>query len=172
PCDAVETAECWALAIADQSRPSVLALSRQNLPQLRNNVDENLSARGAYRLHSASASRQVVLTATGSEVAIAMDVAAALEAAGIGADVVSMPSWERFAAQDAAYRADILPDGVAKVSIEAGVTLGWERHIGSDGLAIGIDSFGASAPIDDLYRHFGLTADAIVPRITAYLKGR
>ena len=163
PCDAVETAECWALALARKDGPALLALSRQNLPLLRQDGDM-LSARGAYRLRAATAPRRVILIASGSEVAIAVETADALEAQGIGADVVSMPCWSRFDAQDAAYRADVLPADVMKVSIEAGTTLGWERYTG-DGLRIGIDGFGASAPAGDLYKHFGLTAEAIVPKI-------
>ncbi|MFM9976942.1 MAG: transketolase [Sphingomonadaceae bacterium] len=175
PCDAIETAECWALAIADTDGPSLLALSRQNLPQRRTDADENRCARGAYRLISAAATRKVILIATGSEVAIAVDVAARLEVQGIGADVVSMPSTTRFDAQPADYRADILPDVsnrlILRVSIEAGSTIGWERYTGLHGLRIGVDGFGASAPIDDLYRHFGLTTEAIVPQIIERLKG-
>jgi transketolase len=167
PADVVETAECWALALEAEGSPSVLALSRQNLPQLRNSAGM-LSAKGAYRLKAAEAARQVVLLATGSEVEIALASAAALEAEGIGADVVSMPCWELFEAQDPAYRADVLPAGVLKVSIEAGVTLGWQKHVG-DGLAIGIDRFGSSAPADQLYSYFGLTPEAIVPQIKARL---
>ncbi len=169
PCDTIETAECWALAIEKADGPSLLALSRQNLPQLRTDISENWSARGAYRLRAANAARRVVLIATGSEVAIAISVADRLEERGIGADVVSMPSWERFAAQPVAYRNDVLPSGPLRVSIEAGVTLGWERHIGG-GLSFGMDSFGASGPIDALYEHFGLTADAIAPQIIAELE--
>ena len=167
PADVVETAECWALALEATDRPSVLALSRQNLPQLRTSAGM-LSAKGAYRLKGAEAARQVVLLATGSEVEIAMACAAALEVQGIGADVVSMPCWELFDAQDAAYRADLLPADALKVSVEAGVTLGWQKYVG-DGLSIGIDRFGASAPADQLYDYFGLTADKIVPQITARL---
>ncbi|MFA7587643.1 MAG: transketolase [Novosphingobium sp.] len=168
PADALETAEAWALAIGQKNRPSVLALSRQNLPPLRSDA-EMKSAKGAYRLKAAEGARKVVLLATGSEVEIALATAARLEAEGIGADVVSMPCWELFDEQDAAYRADLLPADALKVSIEAGVTLGWERYVGSDGLTIGIDRFGASAPADVLYRHFGLTADAIIPKINAKL---
>jgi transketolase len=169
PCDAVETAEAWALALNDAKRPSVLALSRQNLPQLRLAAGENLTAKGAYRLRAATAARAVVFLATGSEVEIAVAAADLLEADGIGCDVVSMPCWEAFDAQDAAYRADILPDNVLRVSVEAGVTLGWERYTGLDGLNFGVDSFGASAPIDALYRHFGLTGPAIAAKVKARL---
>ena len=169
PADAVETAECWALALAQESRPSLLALTRQNLPPLRHDVTENLCLKGGYRLRDATAARKVVLVATGSEVSLAMEVADKLEAAGQGADVVSMVSTELFDEQTVAYQADILPDDVLIVSIEAGTTFGWERYTGRHGLRFGIDSFGASAPIEDLFKHFGLTADAITPQILARL---
>ena len=170
PCDTIETAECWDLALKNSKCPSLLALSRQNLPQLRTDISENMSAKGGYRMRAAIAPRKVVLIATGSEVELAMKVADALEEAGQGADVVSMPSWELFDAQDAAYRAEILPNDVLKVSIEAGVTLGWQRYTGNDGINIGIDSFGASAPAEDLFDHFGFSVDAIVNKIQAKLK--
>ncbi|MHA4837147.1 transketolase [Sphingopyxis sp. MSC1_008] len=169
PADAVETAECWALALAQESRPSLLALTRQNLPPLRHDVSENLCLKGGYRLRDASAARKVVLVATGSEVSLAIEVADKLEAAGHGADVVSMVSTELFDEQTAAYQADILPDDALIVSIEAGTTFGWERYTGRHGLRFGIDSFGASAPIEDLFKHFGLTADDITPQILAKL---
>ena len=172
PCDAVETAECWALALARSDGPSLLALTRQNLPQLRTDVSENLCARGGYVLRGARAARQVVLIATGSEVEIAVAVADALEAQGIGADVVSMPCTEAFDAQPRGYRDTVLPDDeTLRVSIEAGATFGWERYTMVRGLRFGIDSFGASAPIEDLYRHFGLTAEAITPKILTALQG-
>ncbi len=164
PCDAVETAECWALALGDRETPAVLALTRQNLPQLRAEAGM-LSAKGAYRLRAAGAPRKVVLVATGSEVALACNVAAALEAQGMGADVVSMPCMELFATQDESYRRDLLPADALKVSIEAGSTLGWERYVGTDGLTIGLDRFGASAPAEQLFAKFGFTVDAIVPQI-------
>jgi transketolase len=169
PADAVETAECWALALADENHPSVLALSRQNLRQLRLTAGDNLSAKGAYRLKAAGAARRVVILATGSEVEIALAAADLLEAAGTGVDVVSMPSWEAFDAQPAAYRADILPADALIVSVEAGVTMGWQRYTGSNGLNLGVDSFGASAPIAALYDHFGLTPAKIAASITAKL---
>jgi transketolase len=169
PADIVETAECWALSLERADGPSLLALTRQNLPQLRLEKSENLSAKGAYRLKSASAARKVVIVASGSEVEVAVGVRDALEAQGIGADVVSMPCWSRFDAQPAAYRADILPDGVLRVSIEAGTTMGWERYTGLAGLRFGIDRFGASAPAGDLFDYFGLTAAKIAPQIVAAL---
>ena len=176
PADAIETAECWALALETPHTPSVLALTRQNLTPVRGEGDENWtgasnrSARGGYRLRSATAARKVVLLASGSEVEVAMATADALEAQGIGADIVSMPCTELFDAQDAAYRADVLPAEVLKVSIEAGVTMGWERYTGVNGLNIGINRFGASAPAEQLFAKFGFTADAIVPQIMNILK--
>ncbi|MEO7178451.1 MAG: transketolase [Allosphingosinicella sp.] len=172
PADSVETAECWALALERRDGPSLLALTRQNLPQMRLERTENLSARGAYRLRSSGAARRVVLVATGSEVELAVASAQALEGQGIGADVVSMPCWSLFDAQDEDYRRDLLPEGVLKVSIEAGTTLGWERYVGPRGLAVGLDRFGASAPAEDLFQRFGFTAEAIVPRIVAALNSQ
>ena len=166
PADAIETAECWALAIKRSDGPSTLALTRQGLPPLRHDVSVNHCEKGAYRLKAAESEKRVVLVATGSEVSLAMDVAAKLEAAGLGADVVSMPCAELFDGQSEQYRNELLGgDAILRVSIEAGTTFGWERYTGLNGLRFGIDSFGASAPIDDLYAHFGLTVDAITPQI-------
>jgi transketolase len=168
PADIIETAECWMLALANAETPSVLALTRQNLPQLRDTCGL-LSGKGAYLLKGAEAQRKVAIVATGSEVELAVKVREALEAEGIGADVVSMPSMSRYLAQDEEYKAALLPRDVLKVSIEAGVTLGWERIVGSDGLTIGIDRFGASAPAEVLFPHFGFSVEAIVPQIKAKL---
>jgi transketolase len=171
PADAVETAECWAAAL-ESDRPSVLALSRQNLRPVRTHAAaENLSARGAYILRPSQGPAKVNLLATGSEVEIALDVTDQLEADGIAAQVVSLVCWERFEAQDAAYRAEILGNSdVLPVSIEAGSTFGWERYTGRNGIRIGIDRFGASAKGEDLYAYFGLTAEAIAPKIMEALK--
>lgn len=176
PADAIETAECWALALQTPKTPSVLSLTRQNLPPVRGEGEgewtpaTNRSAKGAYRLQAATAARKVVLVATGSEVAVALDTAKALEGQGIGADVVSMPCMELFAQQDAAYQAEVIPeDGTLIVSIEAGVTLGWERYTGRNGLNIGLDRFGASAPAEVLFEHFGFSASKIVPKILSKL---
>lgn len=170
PCDAIEVAECWQLALERKTGPSVLALSRQDLAMVRTSVDDNLSAKGAYRIQAAQAVRKVVLIATGSEVALAVEVAAQLEVQGIGADVVSMPSMTRFLAQDTGYRNDILPeDGTLRVSIEAGTTFGWSDITGSNGLHIGLDRFGASAPGKVLMDYFGFSADKITPQIIAKL---
>ena len=176
PADAVETAECWAAALAGDG-PSLIALSRQNVsPQRTKAAKDNLSAKGAYRLKAAGAARKVILIATGSEVEIAIGVAKELEGQGIGADVVSMPCTEAFDLADAAYREDILPDvsnrEILRVSIEAGTTFGWERYTGLHGLRIGIDRFGASAPAPDLYEKFGLTVPKILSRVLDQLKQR
>jgi transketolase len=176
PADAVETAECWALALASDE-PSVLALTRQNLKPVRTEASgENLCARGAYRLKHARNARKVILLATGSEVEIALAAAERLEGQGVGTDVVSMPCTERFDAQPDAYREDILPDvsnrEILRVSIEAGTTFGWERYTGLHGLRIGIDRFGVSAPAKDAYEYFGLTPDAITERVLGQMKRR
>ncbi|WP_305095878.1 transketolase [Croceibacterium aestuarii] len=170
PADVVETAECWQLALEDKDTPAVLALTRQNLPQLRHE-GHMLSGKGAYRLRAATGGRKVVLVASGSEVELACAVAESLEEQGVGADVVSMPCMDIFDRQDAAYKADLLPADALKVSIEAGVTQGWERYTGLDGLNIGLDRFGASAPADDLFEKFGFTAEQIVPKILDKLNG-
>jgi len=176
PADAVETAECWALALASDG-PSILALTRQNLAPVRTAAaKENLCGRGAYRLKGAGGERKVILIATGSEVEIALGVAERLEEQGIGADVVSMPCTERFDAQPRDYREDILPDvsnrEILRVSIEAGTTFGWERYTGLQGLRIGIDRYGVSAPYQDAYEYFRLTPAAIAGRVLAFLDRR
>ncbi|MGH6934226.1 MAG: transketolase [Dongiaceae bacterium] len=163
PADTVETAECWALALAQPDRPSILALSRQALPLLRTEpTTENLCARGGYVLLPADGQRRVTLMATGSELSIAVEARAKLQAAGIGAAVVSMASWELFDEQPESYRDEVLAPGSVRIAIEAGVSQGWERYLGADGVFIGMTGFGASAPAGDLYRHFGITADAVV----------
>ncbi len=170
PADRVETAECWNIAIAQIDRPTVIALSRQGLPQVRNSPDEtDMCSKGGYRLKRAGNKRGVVFIATGSEVSLALECAEQLEKQGVGADVISMVCTELFDEQDASYRAEMLPADALKVSLEAGTTFGWERYTGTDGLNIGIDSFGASAPAGELFKKFGLTADAIVPKIISKL---
>ncbi len=176
PADAVETAECWALALAGD-KPGLLALTRQTLPPIRTDTaNENLCARGAYRVKSADADRKVIFIATGSEVHLALAAAEKLEARGIGADVVSMPCTERFDAQPADYREDILPDvsnrEVLRVSLEAGTTFGWERYTGLHGLKIGIDRFGVSAPAKDAFEFFGFTPDKVAEKVTGFMKER
>ena len=175
PGDAVETAECWQVALEQKKRPSVLALSRQGLEQFRTEAaEENRSARGAYRVKDAQGERRVILIATGSEVGLALECAGKLEEQGIGADVVSMPCAELFDEQSPTYRDNILPnvapEEILRVSIEAGTTFGWERYTMLNGLRIGIDSFGTSAPAPDAFEHFGFTSEAILPKILAKLE--
>jgi len=165
PCDAVETAVCWDIALRSGEAPSVLVLTRQNLPQVLGKDHVMQVELGGYRLKPAEAARKVVLVASGSEVALALACAARLEAGGIGADVVSMVCTELFDQQPEGWRHQMLPDDALIVSIEAASTFGWERYTGRNGLNIGIDSFGASAPAGDLFAHFGFTADQIVPQI-------
>jgi transketolase len=161
PADAVETAECWALALRSQKAPSVLALTRQGVPLLRTEKRaENLSGSGAYVLAEADGARQVTLLGTGSEVSIAMDARALLAQSGIKAAVVSMPCWELFEAQSEGYRRQVL-GSAPRVAVEAGVRLGWDRWLGERSAFIGMHSFGASAPVEALYPHFGITAEAV-----------
>ena len=161
PADAVETAECWQLALERTGGPSILALTRQNLPTLRTKFEEsNLCARGAYELSPADGDAEVSLFATGSEVEIAMTAKAQIEAAGHKARVVTVPCFEFFAEQSDEYRAEIIGDAPVKVAIEAAVRQGWDHLIGADGIFIGMHSFGASAPYKQLYAKFGITPEA------------
>ena len=172
PADIIETAECWELALRDRSTPSVLALSRQSLPMLRESGSiENLSARGAYVLREVEGERDVTLIATGSEVEIARKASdQLLEDHGIRAAVVSMPCWEKFEAQDAAYQQDVL--GTApRIAVEAAARIGWDRWIGPNGAFVGMEGFGASAPAPELYAHFGIT-EARVTSLAVGLAGR
>ena len=164
PADTMETAECWELALRRSDGPSLLALSRQPLPALRTDVAENRCARGGYILAEADGPRAATLIGTGSEVAIAMEARAALAAEGIKTAVVSLPCWELFEAQDEAYRAEVL-GGVPRFAIEAGGSFGWERWLGPDGVFIGMPGFGASGRIDELYKHFGITAEALAAAV-------
>jgi transketolase len=164
PGDAIETAECWELAVKRNDGPSVLALSRQNLAAFRADHGENRCARGGYVVAEASGPRQATLIATGSEVQLALAARDALEAEGIQTAVVSLPCWELFAAQDASYHVDVL-GAALRVGIEAAVGFGWERWLGPDGLFIGMSGFGASAPAEDLFKHFGITAEAVVAAV-------
>ncbi|MDP2334620.1 MAG: transketolase [Reyranella sp.] len=161
PADAIETAECWQLALESHHAPSVIALTRQNLPTVRGAGDENLCARGAYIL-AGEASAGVRLIATGSEVQLALTARDLLGKEGVAAAVVSMPSWELFATQDASYRSEVLGgDGTIRVACEAASGFGWERWLGSKGAFVGMKGFGASAKATELYKHFGITAEAI-----------
>lgn len=161
PADSVECAECWEIALYAKSTPTILALTRQGLPPLRKEPGkENLCAKGAYVLVEPEGRRDVTLIGTGSEVSLAVQAAKLLEGEGIRAAIVSMPSWELFSAQGEAYRVKVL-GSAPRVAVEAAVGLGWERWIGPDGAFIGMRGFGASAPGPDLYKHFGITAEAV-----------
>ncbi|MBS0547478.1 MAG: transketolase [Proteobacteria bacterium] len=161
PADAIETAECWQIAIEAKGKPTVLALSRQNLPTVRGAGDDNLCRKGAYLL-AGDASAKVRLIASGSEVQLALEARDMLAKDGVQAAVVSMPSWELFEAQDERYRAEVMgPEGTARVACEAASGFGWERWLGTRGTFVGMHSFGASGKIDDVYKHFGITAEAI-----------
>jgi len=160
PADAVETAECWELALGSMKAPSILALTRQNVPALRRDAAQNLSARGAYVLAEADGARRVTLLATGSEVSLAIAARDQLKAKGIAAAVVSMPCWALFEQQDEAYRKSVL-GSAPRVAVEAALPFGWDRYIGPSGRFIGMHSFGASAPGEALYKHFGITVEAV-----------
>ncbi|PWK62899.1 transketolase [Roseicyclus mahoneyensis] len=176
PADAVETAEAWEVALMQKTTPSVLALSRQALPTLRTeHKAKNMVAQGAYVLAEATGKRQAILLATGSEVAIAMEARALLEAEGIGTRVVSMPCWEIFEETDEAYRKRVLPAGPVRVAVEAAIRFGWDRWLfGERGRReksgfVGMHGFGASAPAGDLYKHFGITAEAVAEKVKSLL---
>jgi transketolase len=161
PADSVECAECWELALQTEATPSILALTRQGLPLFRTaHTNENLSARGAYVVVEAKGGRDVTLIGTGSEVSIALDAAKKLQGEGVKAAVVSMPCVELFGAQSEAYQAEIL-GSAPRLAVEAAVEFGWEKWLGPNGIFIGMHGFGASAPAQDLYKHFGITADAV-----------
>jgi transketolase len=171
PCDAVETVECWQLALENATGPSVLALTRQNLPQLSKDfLAANRCAAGAYEIHAANGKAQVSIFATGSEVSIAVDGAKLLAAKGIAARVVSVPCFELFAAQPEAKRRAIIGDAAVKIGVEAGVRQGWDAIIGNDGAFVGMSSFGSSAPYKELYKKFGITAEAVAEAAMQKLK--
>ncbi|WP_254073105.1 transketolase [Acidisphaera sp. S103] len=164
PADAMETAECWELAVRRSDGPSLLVLSRQELPAWRTDITENRSARGGYVLAEADGARQATLIATGSEVPIAMAAREKLAGDNIAVAVVSLPCWELFAQQDAAYRAQVL-GGAPRVGIEAASGFGWDQWLGPDGTFIGMTGFGASAGYEDLYTHFGITPEAVIAAV-------
>lgn len=171
PADAVETAECWQIALNSTKTPSTLALTRQNLPTVRTqHDDENLCAYGAYELATASDDAKVTIFATGSEVEIAMNARTQLEAKGIATRVVSVPCFELFENQTAAYKKALIGNAPVRIAVEAAISMGWERFIGENGTFIGMKGFGASGPIDELYKHFGITVDAVVAAAEAKLK--
>ncbi|OPB32249.1 transketolase [Bartonella sp. AR 15-3] len=163
PADAVETLECWQLALKAKKTPSTLALSRQNLPLVRQEyTKENLCMFGAYELLTASDDAQVTLFASGSEVHVVVKAHSVLEESGIPTRVVSVPCFELFAQQSAAYQKALIGEAPIKIAVEAAVQQGWERFIGCDGVFIGMKGFGVSGPSDALYNHFGITYEAVV----------
>lgn len=169
PCDVVETAEAWALAIEQTSTPSILALSRQTLPALREETKLNLTARGAYIIAGDAKKRQATLIATGSEVGLAVEARNKLKEDGIEVAVVSMPCAELFDKQDILYQEEIL--GTApRIAVEAASKFGWEKYVGLKGDIIGMDGFGASAPGAELYKYFGITVEEVVDAVKDSLK--
>ena len=175
PADVVETVECWDVAVRNRNRPSLLALSRQAVPQLRGKEEEdtaeNRSALGAYVIRSfGGEKRDVTLLATGTEVSLAVEAAEALAKEGLAVAVVSMPCWELFEEQPKAYRERVL-GSAPRLAVEAAGKFGWTRYVASEDDVIGLDDFGASAPAERLYAEFGITRDAIVAKAKA-LVGR
>ena len=164
PADAAEASECWEIALEQRTRPTSLVFARQNLPIVRTqHSDTNLTRRGAYVLEEAEGGkRKVTLLATGSEVSLAVEARQQLQAEGIPTAVVSMPCWDLFEEQDAAYRSEVLGIGTVRVGVEAAMQFGWDRYIGENGGFVGMTGFGASGPADQLYKLFGITPEAIV----------
>ncbi len=170
PADTIEAMECWQVALQSKTAPSALALSRQKTPAVRTVASsENLSAKGAYELKAASGEAKVTLFGTGTELALALKAAETLEAEGTPARVVSVPCFELFERQDAAYQASVIGRGTVRVAVEAAIKQGWERFIGEDGAFVGMTGYGASAPAEVLYDKFGITAEAVVAAAKARL---
>lgn len=170
PADAVEAAECWQIALKSEKTPSTLALTRQNLPTVRtDDIAENLSSKGAYELSASDGDADVTIFATGSEIEIALAAKDLLK--GVSVRVVSVPCFELFEQQSESYRHGILGSSKVKVAIEAGIRMGWDSFIGTDGIFIGMHGFGASGEIGDLYKHFGITAEATADAVRKALKG-
>ncbi|WP_374385406.1 transketolase [Brevundimonas sp.] len=170
PADTVEAMECWKIALETKTAPSAMALSRQKTPAVRTvAASENLSAKGAYEIKPASGEAKVTLFGTGTELALALKAAETLEAEGVATRVVSVPCFELFEQQDAAYQASIIGRGTVRVAVEAAIKQGWERFIGEDGAFVGMTGFGASAPAEVLYEKFGVTAEAVVAAAKARL---
>jgi transketolase len=169
PGDAMETAECWDIALKHKDGPVLLVLSRQAMPTLpRDHGAENLSARGGYVVAPAEGPRRATILATGSEVALALKAREMLAAEGIAVAVASVPSFELLDRQDPGYRTEVLGEA-PRVGVEAAVGFGWERLLGTDGTFIGMHGFGASAPYQKLFQHFGITAEAVVAAVKAKL---
>jgi transketolase len=171
PCDTVETLECWQLAIEAKTRPSVLALTRQNLPQLRKTADAaNKCAAGAYEISPANGEAKVSIFASGSEVSLAVDAQKLLAERGIAARVVSVPCMDLLMEAPEATRAAIIGNAPVKVAVEAAIRQGWDAIIGTEGIFVGMSGFGASAPYKELYSHFGITPNAVADAAQARLR--
>ena len=169
PCDVVETAESWQIALETENKPSILALTRQGLPMLRTSCAENLTARGAYIISEAKNKRQATIIATGSEVSMAIEAQAKLAEEGIDVAVVSMPCCELFDAQSPTYQEQVLGKA-PRVAVEAASKFGWEKYVGLDGDIIGMDGFGASGPAGELYKYFGITVEEVVDSVKSLIK--
>jgi transketolase len=169
PADAMETAECWQLALARTNGPTVLALTRQNLAPARKDAGPNRCAEGAYELSSADGTAEVSLFASGSEIEIALAAQALLKQKGVAARVVSVPSLELFLAQPDSRRRAVIGTAKANVAVEAAVRWGWDAVIGADGAFVGMSTFGASAPHKELYKHFGITPEKVADAALAKL---
>ena len=170
PADAVETAECWSLALQNTAGPSLVVLTRQKLRALRTtHTDDNLCAMGGYEISPAEGEARVSLLATGSEVSVAVEAQQLLADEGVAARVVSIPCWELLEALDEEIRDQILGADTVRVAVEAGMSYGWDRYVGSDGAFVGMTSFGASAPAPDLFEHFGITAREVAAAAIAHL---
>ncbi len=167
PCDVVETAEAWQLALESKHTPSILALSRQSVPTLRRSAADNLSAKGAYVISPAEKQAIATIIATGTEVSLAIEAQRELAKQHIGVNVVSMPCQELFDAQPAEYKRAVLGN-LPRIAVEAGTSFGWERYVGDTGTVIGIDSFGTSGKGDEVYKHFGLTVENIMKAVKKY----
>ena len=166
PCDPVETAECWALALQDTDGPSGLVLTRQGIPTQRtHHTNDNLCAKGAYVLAEAHGDRQATIFATGSEVPIAMEARDILQADGVSTAVVSVPCWELFDEQEEDCKRQVLGKGGIRVAVEAGVRMGWDKYIRSNGGFVGMLGFGASAPGEQLFKHFDITPEKVVEEV-------
>lgn len=171
PCDVVETAEAWQIALESETTPSLLALTRQNLPMLRTSAKENLTAKGGYVISDVGKGkkRQATIIATGSEVSLAVEAQNKLREEGIETAVISMPCTELFDKQDISYQEDVL--GCApRIAVEAASKFGWERYVGLDGDIIGMDGFGASGPAEELYKYFGITVEEVTDAVKNCLK--
>lgn len=168
PCDVVETAEAWQLALESEHTPSILALSRQGVPTIRKDAAENLTAKGGYVISAAKGNIAATIIATGTEVSLAIEAQKQLEHENIAVNVVSMPCCELFDRQSTEYKNSVLGNA-PRIAVEAASIYGWERYVGVNGTIIGLNDFGLSAPAGEVYEHFGLTIGNIVSAVKKYL---